>query len=78
MAPWCSGYHYCTTSFNKAKTQLLHRYKCCQQRVSVGGLLTIVPVSQLYDKKNFSSSCTFGFRISSFPYIAIMSVSYFI
>ena len=21
LAPWCSGYHYCTTSFNKAWTK---------------------------------------------------------
>ena len=28
LAPWCSGYHYCKTSFNKAWTQVLHRFKC--------------------------------------------------
>ena len=26
---WCSGYHYCTTSFNKAGTQVLSRLKSC-------------------------------------------------
>ena len=29
VAPWCIGYHYCTTSFNKAWTQVLHRFKPC-------------------------------------------------
>ena len=31
--PWCSGYHYCTTSFNKARTQVLRSFKSCWQRV---------------------------------------------
>ena len=26
VAPWCSGYHYCTTSFNKTSTQVLRRF----------------------------------------------------
>ena len=30
-APWCSG--YCTTSFNKILTQILHRFKPCLLRV---------------------------------------------
>ena len=25
MGPWCSGYHYCTTSFIKARTKVLRR-----------------------------------------------------
>ena len=29
VALWCSGYHYCTTSFNKAWTQVLCRFKSC-------------------------------------------------
>ena len=33
VAPWCSGYYYCTTSFNKAWTQVLHRFKSCSQHV---------------------------------------------
>ena len=33
VAPWCSGYHYCTTSFNKTWTQNLSRFKSCSQRV---------------------------------------------
>ena len=33
VALWCSGYHYCTTSFNKAWTQVLHRFKSCLWRV---------------------------------------------
>ena len=28
-----SSYHYCTTSFNKASTQVLRRLKSCSQRV---------------------------------------------
>ena len=31
MALWCSGYHYCTTSFNKAWSQVLRRFKSCSQ-----------------------------------------------
>ena len=45
VAPWCSGYHYCTTSFNKAWTQVLHRFKSCSQRVGDSwwwGSLTMV------------------------------------
>ena len=26
VAPYCSGYHYCTTSFNQAWNQVLHRF----------------------------------------------------
>ena len=33
VAPWCSGYHYCTTSFNKVWTQALCRFKSCSQHV---------------------------------------------
>ena len=33
MVLWCSSYHYCTTSFNKSWTQLLHRFKSCWQHV---------------------------------------------
>ena len=31
VAPWCSGYHYCTSSFKKVWTQVLHRFKTCSQ-----------------------------------------------
>ena len=33
VAPWCSGYRYCTTSFNKAWTQVLRRFKPCLPRI---------------------------------------------
>ena len=33
MAPWCSSYHCCTTSFKKALTQVLCRFKSCLWRV---------------------------------------------
>ena len=33
VAPWCSSYHYCTTSFNKAWTQVLCGFKSCSQCV---------------------------------------------
>ena len=45
-APWCSGYHYCTTSFNKAWTQVLRRFKPCSRHVGDSrwwGSLTVVP-----------------------------------
>ena len=45
-APWCSGYHYCTTSFNKAWTQVLRRFKPYWWRVGDSrwwGSLTVVP-----------------------------------
>ena len=28
-ASWCSNYHYCTASFNKVWTQVLHRLRSC-------------------------------------------------
>ena len=43
---WCSGYHYCTTSFIKAWTQVLHRFKSCLWRVGDSrwwGSRTVVP-----------------------------------
>ena len=42
----CSSYHYCTTSFNKAWTQVLHRFKSCLLHVRDlwwWGSLTMVP-----------------------------------
>ena len=30
---WCGGYHYCTTSFNKAWTQVMHRFNSCLRHV---------------------------------------------
>ena len=33
VTPWCSGYHYCTTSFNKAWAKVLYRFKSCSWRV---------------------------------------------
>ena len=30
---YCSGYHYCKTSFSKARTQVLCRFKSCLRRV---------------------------------------------
>ena len=45
MRLWCSGYHYCITSFNKAWTQILRRFKPCSQRVGDSrwwGPLTVV------------------------------------
>ena len=29
VTPWHSGYHYCTTSFKQAGTQVLHSFKPC-------------------------------------------------
>ena len=45
-ALWCSGYHYCTTSFNKACTKVLRRFKSCSRRVADSlwwGSLTMAP-----------------------------------
>ena len=33
VALWFSGYQYCTTSFNKAGTQVLRTFKSCSRRV---------------------------------------------
>ena len=47
VAPWCSGYHYCKTSFDKDWTQALCRFKSCLWRVGDSrwwGSLTVVPV----------------------------------
>ena len=46
MAPRCSGYHYWTTSFNKAWTQVLRRFKSCPRLVEDSrwwGSLTMFP-----------------------------------
>ena len=46
MSPWCSCYHHCTTSFNKASTQVLRRFKSCSRRVGDSrcwGSLGMVP-----------------------------------
>ena len=43
---WCSGYHYCTTSFNKVWTQVRRRFISCSWRVGDSqwwGSLTMVP-----------------------------------
>ena len=37
VAPWCRGYHYYTSSFNKAWTKVLHRFKSWQwSRLEIG------------------------------------------
>ena len=67
----CSGYHYCTTSFIKARTQALRRFKPCSWRVGDSrwwGSLTMVPagnkaapfIGQPYHKNNSSSSISFS------------------
>ena len=46
VVPWCSGYLYCTTSFNWAWTQVLRKFKPCSRRVGKSrwwGSLTMVP-----------------------------------
>ena len=46
ITTWCSGYHYCTTSFNKPWTQVLRRFKSCSRRVGDSrwwGSLTMAP-----------------------------------
>ena len=48
VRPWFSGYHYCTTSFNKAWTQVMYRLKLKFCSLSVGdsrwwGSLTMIP-----------------------------------
>ena len=47
VVPWCSGYHYCATSFSKVWSQVLRRFKSCSRRVGDSrwwGSLTMVPV----------------------------------
>ena len=47
LEPWCSAYHFCTTLFNKAWNQVLHRFKSCSQHVGDSrwyGSLAMVPV----------------------------------
>ena len=42
---WCSGYHYCTTLFNKVWTQVLRKHKFCSRCVGYWrwwGSLTMV------------------------------------
>ena len=50
------GYHYCTTSFNKAWTQVMCRFKSCSRRVGDWrwwGSLTMVPAGN--ESKRLSS-----------------------
>ena len=83
VAPWCSGYDYSTTSFNKVWTQILRRLKSCSQCVRDlrwWGSLTMVPagnkaktpfVGQPFRKNNSSSSSS-----SLSPSSSSSSVSY--
>ena len=43
VAPYCSGYRYCTTLFNKVWAQVLRRSKCCSRHV--GDLRWWAPVT---------------------------------
>ena len=55
---WCSGYHYCTTSFYKTWTLVLRRFKSCSRRVGDSRWwesLTVVPAgnkAKPYHKNN--------------------------
>ena len=56
VAPWRSGYHCCTASFNQAWTQVLRRFKPCSWRVGDSrwwGSLAMVPDGN--EAKRFSS-----------------------
>ena len=70
---WCSGYHYCTTSFSKVWTQVLRRFSSCSRRVGDSQWwrsLTMAPagneakclssVNHTTKKKNNSSSIQFN------------------
>ena len=91
MAPWCSSYHYCTTSLTKAWTQVLRRFKSCSRRVGDSrwwGSLAMVPagnkatpfVGQPYHKNNSSSSSSsssfFMFSCANLYYKYAKSDSY--
>ena len=41
MAPCCSGYRYCTTSFNEAWNQVLPTFRFCARSNAVCGVLEI-------------------------------------
>ena len=46
---WCSGYNYCTGSFNYVWTHVLRRFKPCSRYVGVSrlwGSLSMVPVGK--------------------------------
>ena len=60
MARWCSGYHYCTTSFNKAWTQVLRRFKSCSPRVGDSRWWGSLTMSRLEIRLN-------AFRRSTIP-----------
>ena len=60
LALWCSGYHYCTTSFNKAWTQVLRRFKPCSQRFGHSRWWGSLPVVRLEIRLN-------AFRWSTAP-----------
>ena len=48
VTPWCSGYHYCTMSFNKAWTQVLHRFESWSQHVELSLLFWLLSDLSIY------------------------------
>ena len=60
LALWCSGYHYSTTSFIKAWTQVLRRFKPCSQRFGHSRWWGSLPVVRLEIRLN-------AFRWSTAP-----------
>ena len=80
VAPWCSGYHYCTASFNKAWTQILRRFKSCSRCVGDSrwwGSLTVVLAgnkTKRLSSVNHTPKTIDLHHQNSFPVIMIVSV----
>ena len=65
-APWWSGYHYCTTSFNKAWTQVLRKFKSSSRRIGHSrwwGSLTMVPARNAVKRLSWVNHTTKKFII---------------
>ena len=54
MVPWGRGYHYYTTSFNKARIKVLRRFKSCC-------------MSEIRDGEDFCRWSWLEIRLNAFP-----------
>ena len=77
MAPWCSCYHYCITSFNKVWTLVLRRFKSCSRGVGDSWWwesLKMVPAGN--EAKGFSSVNHTTKTIHSFIHSSVLLLVY--
>ena len=66
VAPWCSGYRYCRTAFNKTWTQVPRWFKSCSRRVGDSRwwvCLTMVPAGNKVKRLSLVNHTTKTFSI---------------